>query len=324
MTRLRTWRTPGAKLRTAGLLMGSMLFCAPLHAQTSGAEDVPKITSAGPIGTEATQKFVIRGLHFGTYKPYNGCEPFLRITNLRNNQAFGQPGSGPCTAVLVTSWTDSEIVVEGFSPFERGLDVFNVGDVIRIEVANPQQEGSLSSGDNFNGAPVAWFSARVGGEPGSSRVAREVRGDVTIPAGQSVLIRMIDRVDSSKNQVGDIFHASLETDLDVNGTVVARKGTDVYGRLAQAKEAGHLAGSSELQLELTRMVINGHDYPIFAATTRCRGKDAERTPPRRSEEAPPLAQSSEPLRGAEKAQLSAQALAQEQEERCKCSREANR
>jgi hypothetical protein len=74
-------------------------------------------------------------------------------------------------------------------------------------------------------------------------------GTVTIPAGQSILVRMIDAVDSSKNHVGDIFHASLETDLTVNGALVARKGTDFYGRLAEAKEAGHMAGSSELQLE---------------------------------------------------------------------------
>ena len=97
-------------------------------------------------------------------------------------------------------------------------------------------------------------------------------GNVTIPAGQSILVRMIDGVDSSKNHVGDIFHASLETDLTVNGTLVARKGTDVYGRLAEAKEAGHMAGSSELQLELTRMVIDGHDYPVVSSDYTLQGK----------------------------------------------------
>jgi hypothetical protein len=83
---------------------------------------------------------------------------------------------------------------------------------------------------------------------------------------------MIDGVDSSKNQVGDIFHASLETDLNVNDTLVARKGADVYGRLAQAKEAGHFAGSSELQLELTRIVIDGHDYPVVSSDYTLQGK----------------------------------------------------
>ena len=83
---------------------------------------------------------------------------------------------------------------------------------------------------------------------------------------------MIDGVDSSKNHVGDIFHASLETDLVVNGTFVARKGSDVYGRLAEAKEAGHLKGSSELELELTRMVIDGHDYPLVSSDYTLKGK----------------------------------------------------
>jgi hypothetical protein len=97
-------------------------------------------------------------------------------------------------------------------------------------------------------------------------------GAMTIPAGQSLLVRMIDGVDSSKNHVGDIFHASLETDLVINGGVVARKGTDVYGRLANAKEAGHMSGSSELQLELTRMVVNGQDYPVVSSDYTLKGK----------------------------------------------------
>ena len=278
MIRPRTRRIPGAKLGATALLIGSMLVCPPLRAQTSQTEGQAKITSAGPIGTDALQKFVIRGMHFGTYKPYNGCEPFLRITNLRNNRVFGQSDSGLCGPVLVTSWTDTEIVVEGFPPFEPGRNVFDIGDVIRIEVANPDRRGSVSSGDNFNGAPVAWFSVRVGGEPPPSPIARQdatmptTQRDVSIPAGQSLLIRMIDGVDSSKNQVGDIFHASLETDLNVNDTLVARKGADVYGRLAQAKEAGHFAGSSELQLELTRIVIDGHDYPVVSSDYTLQGK----------------------------------------------------
>jgi hypothetical protein len=97
-------------------------------------------------------------------------------------------------------------------------------------------------------------------------------GEVTIPAGQSILVRMIDGVDSSKNHVGDVFHASLETDLNVGNAVVARKGADVYGRLSEAKEAGHISGSSELQLELTRMVIDGKDYPVVSSDYSLKGK----------------------------------------------------
>ena len=52
---------------------------------------------------------------------------------------------------------------------------------------------------------------------------------------------------------------------------MARKGTDVYGRLAK-RRAGQLAGSSELQLELTRMVISGQDYPVVSSDYTLKGK----------------------------------------------------
>ena len=97
-------------------------------------------------------------------------------------------------------------------------------------------------------------------------------GDVTVPAGQSILVRMIDGVDSARNHVGDIFHASLETDLNVNGMLVARKGTDVYGRLAASDKGGTFSGKSELQLELTRMIIDGRDYPVVSSDYNVQGK----------------------------------------------------
>ena len=118
-------------------------------------------------------------------------------------------------------------------------------------------------------APAPQPQAAVAPAPAASMPAGS---QIVIPAGQSLLIRMIDGVDSKTNNVGDIFHASLETDLNVNGTLVARKGTDVYGRLANAKGAGRLAGSSELMLELTRMVINGQDYPVVSSDYTLKGK----------------------------------------------------
>ncbi|HMH80449.1 MAG TPA: hypothetical protein VK514_09505 [Candidatus Acidoferrum sp.] len=97
-------------------------------------------------------------------------------------------------------------------------------------------------------------------------------GDFTLPAGQPMMVRMIDGVDSSKNHVGDIFHASLETDMNVNGVLVARRGSDVYGRLASSDEGGKFSGKSELQLELTRLVIDGKDFPLLSSDYNVQGK----------------------------------------------------
>jgi hypothetical protein len=83
---------------------------------------------------------------------------------------------------------------------------------------------------------------------------------------------MVDGIDSKHNVVGDVFHATLETDLAINDTLVARRGSDVYGRLAYAKEAGHFSGSAELQLELTRIMIDGREFPIVTGDYTLRGQ----------------------------------------------------
>jgi hypothetical protein len=102
----------------------------------------------------------------------------------------------------------------------------------------------------------------------------------TIPNGQRILVRMIDGVDSRHNVVGDGFHASLENDIVVDNILVARRGSDIYGRLSYTKESGRLAGSAELQLELTRLVIDGQEFPVttgeYTVRGRGRGEDTAR------------------------------------------------
>jgi hypothetical protein len=145
------------------------------------------------------------------------------------------------------------------------VQTFNTSEIVALTFTN-NSGNSAPAGDPA--PPVAGAKALT-----SVSMPNSASGEnVTIPAGQSLLIRMIDGVDSSKNHVGDVFHASLETDLNVGNSIVARKGTDVYGRLAEAKEAGHMSGSSELQLELTRMVIDGKDYPVVSSDYSLKGK----------------------------------------------------
>jgi hypothetical protein len=151
---------------------------------------------------------------------------------------------------------------------EGNVQTFSVNDVVALTFTHG---GGYSSAEPPPApAPVQQLAPVAPAPPAS--FAATTGGSVTIPAGQSILVRMIDGVDSSKNHVGDIFHASLETDLTINNGLVARKGADVYGRLAEAKEAGHISGSSELQLELTRMVIDGRDYPLVSSDYTLQGK----------------------------------------------------
>jgi len=95
---------------------------------------------------------------------------------------------------------------------------------------------------------------------------------VTVPTGTRITVRTIDAIDSDKNRVGDKFTASLEQPLYVNDVLVAPKGADVYGRLDEAKEAGHIEGRSQLKLSLTGIMINGQVVPITTGDYEVAGK----------------------------------------------------
>ena len=103
-----------------------------------------------------------------------------------------------------------------------------------------------------------------------SRAQRSER--VTVPAGTRILVRMIDSVDSSKQKAGYRFKAALEVNLQAYDVTVARKGTTVYGILAQASSSGKFKGSSQLILELTDIVINGTSYPLMTTNYEVKGK----------------------------------------------------
>jgi len=107
----------------------------------------------------------------------------------------------------------------------------------------------------------------------AARAAREPQdGQVTVPAGTRILVRMRDSVDTTKNKAGDKFTATLETNVKSGNSVVARSGATVYGRLANAASSGKFKGSSQLTLELTDIVIRGTAYPLLTDTYQVKGK----------------------------------------------------
>jgi hypothetical protein len=104
---------------------------------------------------------------------------------------------------------------------------------------------------------------------------------VEIPAGTSVRVQMIDRVDSAVNHTGDMFHASLAAPIVVDDQIVVPAGTDMYVKLTNAKSAGRMTGQSELALELVRMDFQGKTYTLtsndYQQTGSSRGKRTAET-----------------------------------------------
>ena len=147
--------------------------------------------------------------------------------------------------------------------------------------SRPSAKPSSSQPGGTSSAPA---SAAAPQPTGSSPVAPSVPPPppppprvVTIPAGTSVQVQMIDSVDSATGKIGDTFLASLAAPIVVNNEVIIPKDADVYVKLASAKTSGKFTGQSELTLALDSMKFRGKSYPLSSSTFQqvgeSRGKD---------------------------------------------------
>ena len=101
---------------------------------------------------------------------------------------------------------------------------------------------------------------------------------VTVPTGTRLVIRTADAIDSSRHPVGYRFTGQLEGALVVDGITVAPRGAYVHGRITQAGQARRLAGTAELAIEFTDIVIDGQLVPISTTGIQAQtGNEAART-----------------------------------------------
>jgi hypothetical protein len=93
--------------------------------------------------------------------------------------------------------------------------------------------------------------------------AADVPGNITIPAGKVIFIRLNQPLSSDHSHPGEGFTATLDQPIVVNGWVVARRGETVVGTVTSAKKAGRVNGVSQLGLELTELtVVDGQQLPL--------------------------------------------------------------
>jgi BON domain-containing protein len=85
---------------------------------------------------------------------------------------------------------------------------------------------------------------------------------VTIPAGTTLAVRLVDPIDSEKNQPGETFKATLNSPLAVEGAVAIPAGYDVEGHIVDLKSAGKFAGQSLVVLQLDRIAVGDKSYGI--------------------------------------------------------------
>ncbi len=99
-----------------------------------------------------------------------------------------------------------------------------------------------------------------------------------LPSGTEISIRLIDPVDSDKNQEGDEFRASLEDPITIGNDVVAPRGADARIKLTSDKESGKLTGKTQLTVQLVWVTVDGKTTPVNSSdVSEYSGSRGERT-----------------------------------------------
>jgi len=82
------------------------------------------------------------------------------------------------------------------------------------------------------------------------------RHTVTLNAGMLIPVRLVDGLSSERNVPGDLFSATLDRELVVDGFVIAERGARVEGRVVASDKGGRVQGVAALAVALTRLHLS--------------------------------------------------------------------
>lgn len=84
---------------------------------------------------------------------------------------------------------------------------------------------------------------------------------VNLPAGTSLPVRLVEEINTKTAKAGDLFHATVLSDVTADGFVLIPHDSVLIGRVISAQSAGRFTGYPELSLELTGFVLNTPNGP---------------------------------------------------------------
>jgi len=102
--------------------------------------------------------------------------------------------------------------------------------------------------------------------PAPAQAPRQMAAQREIAPGTTMEVRLIDDVDSERDQVGKSYRATLNEPInDAAGNTVVPRGADMVVKLVNDQESGKLQGKTILTLDVVSMKVDGRDVPIDTA-----------------------------------------------------------
>jgi len=143
------------------------------------------------------------------------------------------------------------------------------GNNLTNPTRSPKLYAAISISSALLLAAFVVVGVRVAGATGS-QASGTSNSTITLPVGTRLMVKMVDAVDSETSQPDQRFRGTLEANLMAGDTVVAPKGTTVFGRLLTAQSAGRSGG--QLEFDLTDIVINSQTYSLSTSSQQFKGE----------------------------------------------------
>jgi hypothetical protein len=93
---------------------------------------------------------------------------------------------------------------------------------------------------------------------------------ITIPAGTEMMVHFDTAINTEEYSEGSLFQESLNIDLVVDGKLIAKKGTAVFGKVIESR-GGRLFGGEKLTFTFTGIMIGDEEVTIVTDTMGVKG-----------------------------------------------------
>jgi len=93
----------------------------------------------------------------------------------------------------------------------------------------------------------------------------EKNAPVIVPVNTAMMVRMTSTINSSKHKAGHKFTSRLEAAIVIDKEIVIPRGTTVYGMISESKKSSRLAGTSNMNIKFTDILLNNQLVPIITS-----------------------------------------------------------
>ncbi len=88
---------------------------------------------------------------------------------------------------------------------------------------------------------------------------------IMLPAGTEIMVHFDSAINTEEYPAGSLFQESLNIDLVVDGKLIAKKGTAVFGKVIESR-GGKIFGGEKLTFSFTGIMIGDQEVSIVTDT----------------------------------------------------------